>query len=109
MNIGESAPTDIVGESGYVPNADDTITYWAVRDTLSLFAVGATAQGIDEQPDLEQPIPDLDIALPSMCGVGVIQAGLFSLACLMLTLAGRRRVALRRRVAPWESRSRPVE
>ncbi|MCH7713636.1 MAG: ABC transporter permease [Chloroflexi bacterium] len=46
VNIGESAPTDIVGESGYVPNADDTITYWAVRDTLSLFAVGATAQRI---------------------------------------------------------------
>ncbi len=86
VNIGESAPTGIVGESGFIPNLDDTVTYWAVRDALSLFAVGAAAEALDEEPSPDQP----DIPMPSMCGIGIIQAGLFSLAGLMLTSVCRR-------------------
>ncbi len=83
-NIGESAPTDVVGESGFLPNVDDTITFWAVRDTLDLFAVGAPEQTFD-------PDPQPDVPLPAMCGLGIVQAGLISLAGLMLICTRRRR------------------
>ena len=35
-NIGESVPTDTLGESGFVIYADETIDYWALRCHLSL-------------------------------------------------------------------------
>lgn len=60
-NIGESVPTGMVGDSGYFSESS-SVTYWAVRDQLSTFAVGA-AEGEppptdpDDMPPTD-PVPD---------------------------------------------------
>ncbi len=61
-NIGESAPTGIVGESGYNVGLDGAVEYWAVRDSLSIFGVGAVA---DQCPD------DPEKLTPRACGCGM--------------------------------------
>jgi len=61
VNIGESRPTGIVGQSGYYFEQDGRVTFWTVRDELSEFAVGAPAEPVpaeEPQPGDEEPVPD---------------------------------------------------
>jgi len=48
--LGESDPTDQVGDYGYRVNDDDSVSYWVVRDRLSVFAVGQSIDGPSEPP-----------------------------------------------------------
>ncbi len=44
--IAEFAPTGILGDYGYfVDDAEETVTYWAVRNSLSVFGVGQSSGG----------------------------------------------------------------
>jgi len=63
-NIGESAPTGVLGESGFVAYTDGTLDYWAVRDKFGIFAVG--------KPTEEPPPPDGSVRPPRLCGIGML-------------------------------------
>jgi len=63
-NIGESAPTGIVGEAGYNFTAEGSVDYWAVRDVGGTFAVArAEADGNG---------PGSTPGGPSVCGAAMI-------------------------------------
>ncbi len=63
-NIGESAPTDVVGEAGFVIYEDGSIDYWAQLGGSGIFAVGKPIANI-ERPSTPQQVPQL-------CGVALI-------------------------------------
>ena len=83
-----------MGESGYNVGSDGSVEYWAVRDALSVFAVGAMADedAVDPGPD---PIADEDAVHPRpgprFCGLGMIQMLLPALAFLTMVKTMRRR------------------
>ncbi|MCH9002292.1 MAG: hypothetical protein IIC02_06935 [Planctomycetes bacterium] len=93
FNIGESVPTGIVGDSGFEVYSDTTISFWAVRETVGIFAVGAAvvAQG-DEMPPHDDDPGIADDAgprvVPPVCGLGLVP---FSLVALTMLIAIRRR------------------
>ncbi len=66
LNIGESLPTNNVGESGRTTKSDGSVEYWCVRDSGGEFAVGRAS--VDGQPT--RPTP-------RGCGTGMIPAFLF--------------------------------
>jgi len=100
-NLGEAAPTGVVGDSGYVVNPDGSVTFWTVRDDLSEFAVGmpATAEPAPEplpepepQPEpepgagQEQPEGETPVVISplcSLCGIGCAQMGILSVLGLI--------------------------
>jgi len=92
VNIGESQPTGVVGDSGYVVYEDWSVDFWAVRDTPGIFAVGA---GLAQ----EDPVDDEDDddtspngpSLPRLCGVGMIPFSLVAVIALALTRVRRSR------------------
>ncbi|MCH8242649.1 MAG: hypothetical protein IH897_08570 [Planctomycetes bacterium] len=94
VNIGESAPTGIVGDSGFEVYSDSTISFWAVRETVGIFAVGAPAvthdDGTpphDDDPGVaDDPSPQI---VPSVCGLGLVP---FILPVLATLVASRRRI-----------------
>ena len=112
-NVGESPLTGALGESGFETDADGSVTYWAVRDRLSVFAVGSApvTEAPEPEPDSPEPMEapesgqptsepvtdDLDEPIVPMCGSGVCGLGggqmmlmsLFGL-CLMRFVARRR-------------------
>ncbi len=88
--LGESPPTGVIGDSGFVVHADGSVDFWAVRDAPGVFAVGAkarqnTADPMSEDPDATPP--------PRLCGAGIMQTGLIGLVVLMaMTQLWRRRL-----------------
>ena len=79
-NIGESAPSTIVGESGQFPNDDGLVEYWAVRDSGGEFAVGKAILEDEVLP----PRPT-----PRGCGPAMLPFVLFG--AVALTLLKKRR------------------
>ena len=71
----------IVGESGYNVGSDGSVEYWAVRDSLSIFAVGAAD---DQDADTNGPRPRL-------CGLGLIPPLAATLVLMTLIQTTRRR------------------
>ena len=96
-SIGRSAPTNVVGQSGYLLTADGGATFWAVRNELSQFAVGAITTAL---PDSGQQAPTAseEQEPPSVCawfdglicGTGMLQAVAGTLMGLMLLPVHRR-------------------
>jgi probable HAF family extracellular repeat protein len=80
--VGESEPTDVLGESGFSRYGDGTVDYWAVRDSVGTFAIGRRVS----------PSPGGDGASRGvrLCGVAMFQA---MTLCIMGLLAARRRRA----------------
>ncbi len=83
-NVGESHPTRLPGESGFVRNGDGTVDFWVVDDAGGSFAVGAKAVQHDEQDD------ELPRVVPPVCGLGVLPATMATFAGLLLTPRRRR-------------------
>jgi hypothetical protein len=94
-------PSRNVGAFGFLINNDDTVTYWAVRDRLSTFALGATAPaGDDDGPVPEQPAPAVPACGVSPCGtLGLAGWGL--MLCALTPL--RRRNARRPEIEAYGS------
>lgn len=65
-NIGLAPPTEVNGQSGYVPRTNGAIEYWTVRDAGGTFAVGKGTVVDQEAP---QPNP---VGAPTTCGLGWI-------------------------------------
>jgi len=81
-NIGQSPPTTIKGDSGYMTASDGSVDYWAVRAEGGTFAVRQTI-AVDPAPDRPNQTP------PSRpCGLAMIQP-LF--ACIVVLLMWNRR------------------
>jgi probable HAF family extracellular repeat protein len=80
-STGEGEPTGVLGESGYVVFTDDSADYWAERDSLTRFAVGA-ARSVEE--------PGGQLPPPPLCGMGLALPGLFSIIILSMTPRRRR-------------------
>ncbi len=76
-DIGESLPTNNVGESGRTTKNDGSVEYWCVRDSGGEFAVGKAS--VDGQPT--RPTP-------RGCGSGMIPV--FLCCAIALTLFKRR-------------------
>ena len=94
VNIGESAPTGIVGDSGFEVHLDTTISFWTVRETVGIFAVGASVEAHDDDtpPDDDDPGVADDpspLIVPSVCGLGLVP---FILPALAMLVASRRRI-----------------
>jgi len=83
-NIGESASTRVVGNSGYFVKEDRTVSFWAVRDRAGVFAVGARS---DEKAGEANPIvpPPRSSSASVLCGAGAAQVALLG----WVTLLGR--------------------
>lgn len=82
-SVGESLPTTVVGESGFVVYADGSVDYWAVRTAGGTFAVG-------------KPMRTHEVSTPSgsgtrFCGIAVIQPLLFCSTVLLFSRWSRRR------------------
>ena len=82
--IGESAPTNRVGQSGYNTDAFGGVEYWAVRSIASgTFAVGKPGRNVGT-PEPARPAPQ-------MCGVAALPGLIFGFAVLYVTRTRRRR------------------
>ncbi len=91
--VGESAPTGIVGDSGYFFNGDGGVEFWAVRDRAGTFAVGVGAGHAEETGNQSIPRPAF---LPALCGAGAVQLALVGLVA-MVGVRVRRRLSGHRR------------
>ncbi|UCC32426.1 MAG: DUF3466 family protein, partial [Phycisphaerales bacterium] len=96
-SIGESLPTGVVGDSGFVVPADGTIRFWAVRDAPGVFAVGARAAPQDGDAEPEHPDDDggetpAGQSVPPICGLGTVQYALCCLVGLVVTRVRRGRL-----------------
>jgi len=85
-NVGESAPTDVVGESGFVELDDGLVDYWAVRNGGGTFAVGP--RDIENDPS---PPPPGDVSMPRTCGIAAVQPLLLCCGVLLLARGRQRR------------------
>ncbi len=79
--LGRSEPTEVVGEYGYQVKNDGTVSYWAVVDEFSIFAVGQNIEGPSEEVQLCESDEDCDDGLfcngEERCGVdGECRAGI---------------------------------
>ena len=81
VSLGESLPSDTVGDTGFIEYDDGAVEYWAVRNSGGTFAVGKPVYS-NPDGDSEAPRP----GVPALCGVAMIQA-LFG--CSMVLLASR--------------------
>lgn len=72
-DVGSSQSTGVVGDSGYYRDTDRSWVFWAVRDELSSFAVGAPwiAATVDDvepaeidEPDEDEQTPDVEAPAP---------------------------------------------
>jgi hypothetical protein len=52
---GESAPTGIVGDSGYITDGDGSVTFWVIVDHLSVFAVGKPEKPVEPADGPDEP------------------------------------------------------
>jgi probable HAF family extracellular repeat protein len=80
-NIGESPPTNTVGQSGFAVGGGGLVKYWAVRRGGGVFAVGK-GPPVDQPATQPEPTPT-----PRMCGVAMIGP---LLLCSVVLLAARR-------------------
>ncbi len=93
-NVGETAPTGILDESGFVVYTDGTVDYWAIRDTQGIFAVGRAAGQRDsgpEPPDDDDSTPGDPPRPPGLCGIFMLQPLFVSGVILFVQRARRRR------------------
>ncbi len=88
-NIGEESPTGVVGDSGFVVYTDETVDYWAVREAVGVFAVGAGETRPDDNEGSARRSPVTGSAAP--CGLGIIQAFMLVVLGLSAIEARRRR------------------
>jgi probable HAF family extracellular repeat protein len=80
-NIGESPPTNTVGQSGFAVGGGGLVKYWAVRRGGGVFAVGKGPPA-DQPATQPEPTP-----APRMCGAAMIGP---LLLCSVVLLAARR-------------------
>lgn len=81
-NIGDSAPTGVFGESGFVHNGDGTVDFWLKHNAGGTFAVGAKA--------LQRDDDDVPRVAPPVCGLGMLPTMMVTFAGLVLTPRRRR-------------------
>ena len=79
--IGESPPTGVVGEAGYVLDTDDSVVYWAVRNSGGTFAVSKPLA-----VDVASPATQA----PRLCGIGAIPPLLLNMTVFALLRTRRR-------------------
>ncbi|NOS99538.1 MAG: DNRLRE domain-containing protein [Phycisphaerales bacterium] len=56
--VGESLPSDRIGDYGYSSGDDEFVNFWAVRGKLGVFAVGGSVDGPSEPPADSATEPD---------------------------------------------------
>jgi probable HAF family extracellular repeat protein len=77
-NIGESPPTNTVGQSGFAVGDGGLVKYWAVRRGGGVFAVG-------KGPPADQPATQAEpTPAPRMCGVAMLHPALFGFVILLV-------------------------
>ncbi len=89
VNIGQSEPTGIVGESGFVVYTDDSVDFWAVRDEPGVFAVGAKSSTQDDADDSN--VTPASPTFSPVCGLGMIPCALAAMVTLISARTRRRR------------------
>lgn len=107
-NAGDSPPTQTPGDFGYQRNDDDSVTYWSVRRSVGVFAIGRAIEAEQETPTApetdpvpeneapemlaqtppESPPPAPNPAVPVCGALGLMTVGLLFAG---LTWIGRRR------------------
>lgn len=66
--VGDSAPTNTIGQYGYEELIDGRIRYWARRDTFSVYTIGASILGPSQLPETPEEPVDVPTELPDDTG-----------------------------------------
>ncbi len=77
-----AAPTGVVGESGFVVDADETVDYWAVREEVGIFAVGKLER--DTRQSIRSGRPT------GLCGIGLVEPILLATFAFFIRRTARR-------------------